>query len=87
MQDDNGDKAILREGEFYVPFSVFDNPDIAFRQTYEAALNKISDQATFGGSGSDHVNVHAAGQHPAMLVVGVVAADLGAAGGLSLIHI
>lgn len=46
VQDDNGDKAILREGEFYVPFSVFDNPDIAFRQTYEAALNKISDQAT-----------------------------------------
>ena len=34
-----------------------------------------------GGSGSDHVNVHAAGQHPAMLVVGVVAADLGAARG------
>lgn len=37
---------IPREGEAYVPFSVFDNPDIAFRQTYEAALNKISDQAT-----------------------------------------
>jgi len=34
-----------------------------------------------GGSGSDHVNVHAAGQHPAMLVVGVIAADLGAARG------
>lgn len=46
VQDENGDKVITREGEFYVPFSVFDNPDIAFRQTYEAALNKISDQAT-----------------------------------------
>lgn len=46
VQDDNGDKVITREGEFYVPFSVFDNPDIGFRQTYEAALNKISDQAT-----------------------------------------
>lgn len=46
VQDENGDKVTTREGEFYVPFSVFDNPDIAFRQTYEAALNKISDQAT-----------------------------------------
>ena len=46
VQDRNGDKVTTREGEFYVPFSVFDNPDIAFRQTYEAALNKISDQAT-----------------------------------------
>lgn len=35
-----------RNGEAYVPFSVFDNPDIKFRQTYEAALNKIRDQAT-----------------------------------------
>ena len=34
-----------------------------------------------GRSGSDHINIHAAGQHAAMLVVGVVAADLGAAGG------
>lgn len=46
VQDDEGNKVVLREGEYYVPFSVFDNPDIAFRQTYEAALNKISDQAT-----------------------------------------
>lgn len=46
VQDDNGDRVTPREGEAYVPFSVFDNPDIAFRQTYEAALNKISDQAT-----------------------------------------
>lgn len=46
VQDDNGDKVVTRESEFYIPFSVFDNPDVAFRQTYEAALNKISDQAT-----------------------------------------
>ncbi|EKC62174.1 PBSX family phage terminase, large subunit, partial [human gut metagenome] len=42
----NGDKVICREGEAYIPFSVFDNPNIAFRQVYEAALNKIRDQAT-----------------------------------------
>ncbi len=46
VQDENGDKVIPREGEAYIPFSVFDNPNIAFRQTYEAALNKIRDQAT-----------------------------------------
>lgn len=46
VQDDNGEKVTLREGEAYVPFSVFDNPNIPFRQTYEAALNKIRDQAT-----------------------------------------
>ena len=34
-----------------------------------------------GGGSSDHVNVHAAGQHAAVLVVGMIAADLGAAGG------
>ena len=32
-----------------------------------------------GAGGRDHINVDAAGQHPAVLVVGVVAADLGAA--------
>ena len=46
VQDENGDKVICREGEAYIPFSVFDNPNIAFRQVYEAALNKIRDQAT-----------------------------------------
>ena len=46
VQDDNGEKIATRDGEAYIPFSVFDNPDIAFRQTYEAALNKIRDQAT-----------------------------------------
>lgn len=46
VMDRNGDPAVLREGEAYVPFSVFDNPNIPFRQTYEAALNNIRDQAT-----------------------------------------
>ena len=46
VQDEHGEKVVTREGEAYVPFSVFDNPDVAFRQTYEAALNKIRDQAT-----------------------------------------
>lgn len=46
VQDENGEKVVTREGEVYVPFSVYDNPNIAFRQTYEAALNKIRDQAT-----------------------------------------
>lgn len=46
VQDENGDKVDLGEGEAYIPFSVFDNPNIFFRQTYEAALNKIRDPAT-----------------------------------------
>lgn len=45
VQDSDGNPAKLREGEYYVPFSVFDNPNIAFRQIYEAALNKITDPA------------------------------------------
>ncbi len=44
------------------------------------ALHAQLVQAVGGGS-SDHVNVHAASQYTAMLVVGVVAANLGAAGG------
>ena len=44
---ENGEQGHLAgEGEAYIPFSVFDNPNIAFRQVYEAALNKIRDQAT-----------------------------------------
>ena len=46
VQDDDGNKVEPRQSEYYIPFSVFDNPDMAFRQTYEAALHKISDQAT-----------------------------------------
>ena len=40
-----------------------------------------------GGCGGDHVDVHAAGQHPAMLVVGVVAAKLCAARGRIDLHL
>lgn len=46
VQDDEGNPITCREGEAYVPFSVFDNPDIQFVQTYVAALNKITDKAT-----------------------------------------
>jgi PBSX family phage terminase large subunit len=46
VQDDDGNPVSCREGEAYVPFSIFDNPDIKFKQTYEASLNKISDKAT-----------------------------------------
>jgi len=46
VQDDDGNKVKCRDGEAYVPFSVFDNPDEQFVQTYVAALNKITDKAT-----------------------------------------
>lgn len=46
VQDDDGNPIVCREGEKYIPFSVFDNPNEQFRQTYEAALNKITDKAT-----------------------------------------
>lgn len=46
VQNDDGDPIKCREGEAYVPFSVFDNPDKSFVQTYVAALNKITDRAT-----------------------------------------
>lgn len=46
VQDDEGNPVLCHEGEAYVPFSVFDNPDMQFVQTYVAALNKITDRAT-----------------------------------------
>lgn len=46
VQDDEGNIVKCKEGEAYVPFSVFDNPDIQFVQTYVAALNKITDKVT-----------------------------------------
>jgi hypothetical protein len=46
VQDGDGNPVVCREGEAYVPFSIFDNPNIAFRQTYESSLNKIRDRAT-----------------------------------------
>lgn len=46
VQDDDGNPIVCREGEAYVPFTVYDNPDVQFRNTYEAALDKITDRAT-----------------------------------------
>lgn len=46
VQDDEGNPVKCKDGEAYVPFSVFDNPDQLFRQTYEAALQRITDKAT-----------------------------------------
>lgn len=46
VQDTDGNPAILKEGEYYCPFSIFDNPNAEFRMTYEASLNKITDKAT-----------------------------------------
>lgn len=43
VQDDDGNPVQCAEGEAYVPFSVFDNPNVAFRQIYEAALNRLTD--------------------------------------------
>ena len=44
--DENLEPVVLAQYHRYVPFSVYDNPNIAFRQIYEASLNKIKDQAT-----------------------------------------
>lgn len=43
VQDNDGNPAKLRKGEFYCPFTVDSNPDEEFRKTYIAALNRISD--------------------------------------------
>ncbi len=46
VQDKDGNPAVLKEGEAYVPFSVFDNPNKEFVATYRAALDKLTDRAT-----------------------------------------
>lgn len=46
VQDDDGNPVICKEGEAYVPFTLFDNPDENFRKIYESSLNKITDKAT-----------------------------------------
>lgn len=43
VQDDDGNPVQCREGELFIPFTVDDNPDLGFRQTYMASLDKISD--------------------------------------------
>lgn len=46
VQDENGDPAVLRKGDCYIPFSVYDNPDEKFRRAYLVALDNIQDKAT-----------------------------------------
>ena len=46
VQDDDGNPVKCKEGEAYVPFTLFDNPDENFRRIYESSLNKITDKAT-----------------------------------------
>lgn len=46
VQDKEGNPVIPREGEAYVPFSVFDNPNKGFVAIYRASLEKITDRAT-----------------------------------------
>lgn len=46
VQDEDGNPVECRPNERFVRFSVWDNPNEQFRQTYEAALNKIKDNAT-----------------------------------------
>lgn len=46
VQDEEGNPVECREGETFIRFSIFDNPDEQFRQIYEASLNKIKDNAT-----------------------------------------
>lgn len=43
VQDEDGNPVQCKEGECYIPFTIDSNPDVAFRQTYMAALDKISD--------------------------------------------
>ena len=45
VMDDEGNPAICRQGEAYLPFTVFSNPDEEFVKTYVANLNRISDPA------------------------------------------
>lgn len=44
--DENGNDVICAPGDRYLPFSVFDNPDEAFRRAYIVALDNIRDVAT-----------------------------------------
>ena len=46
VQDEEGNPVKCRDGEVFIRFSIFDNPDESFRQIYEASLNKIKNNAT-----------------------------------------
>lgn len=45
VQDEEGNPVMCAENERYIPFSVYDNPNPAFRATYLAALNKLRDES------------------------------------------
>lgn len=46
VQDEEGNPVVCADGERYIPFSVFDNPDESFRKVYVANLDRIADKAT-----------------------------------------
>ena len=46
VQDENGDPAVLRKGDRYIPFSLFDNPNESFRAVYYNKLKQIRDKVT-----------------------------------------
>lgn len=45
VSDDNGQPPKLGEGMYYIPFTLFDNPNLAFRQNYFAILSKMRNVA------------------------------------------
>lgn len=46
VMDEDGNDVVLQKHDRYIPFSVFDNPDAAFRRAYLVALDNIKDKAT-----------------------------------------
>jgi len=40
--DEHGQDKVCKTGDYYVPFSLFDNPDPTFRATYESSLNRMN---------------------------------------------
>ena len=45
VSDDDGNPPKLGDGMYYIPFSLFDNPNIAFRTNYFAILSKMRNAA------------------------------------------
>lgn len=39
--DEDGKDVVTKQGEKYIPFSLYDNPDPSFRHTYEASLRRM----------------------------------------------
>ena len=64
-----------------VPFLRFDGQLFQLHHVHRISLRLDADpSAGTGGSHRDHVEIHTGGQHPAVIVVGVIAADLGTSG-------